>query len=252
MSHPLFTLLGDRPALARFMETHAFAVYGGMSLVKRLQHELTTVTVPWTPPHCRHAARFVNELVMLEESGLDDRGLPRSHYELYLEAMAAIGADTAPAMQFVREIDDGSPYALEVAFARARPPALARDVVRAMLHVARQGTLGAVLGRYLASRETVAPAGLITALAAHGTTAPALADLARHARRVGGDADGVGGLAGHALIELSSRFPQFEAERLRAAHEAAAERLRLWDGLHAALATPTDVPDRFETELRPC
>jgi hypothetical protein len=95
--HQLYRLVADRASLRLFVEHHAFAVLDFMSLLKRLQMLLTCTHVPWTPPAHPRAARLINEIVLAEESDLlPGWTRPVSHFELYLEAMTELGADTGP------------------------------------------------------------------------------------------------------------------------------------------------------------
>ncbi len=115
--HLLYEELKDLQALRTFMEHHVFAVWDFMSVVKSLQHDLTSVGIPWVPPEDAEAARLINEIVLGEESDAGSDGSVASHYHLYLEAMQEVGADTSNIEQFVREVVRGVPVvdALDVA-----------------------------------------------------------------------------------------------------------------------------------------
>ncbi|MEE2678672.1 MAG: DUF3050 domain-containing protein [Myxococcota bacterium] len=94
--HALYGAVRTIGDLRRFTEFHVFAVWDFMTLLKSLQRELTSVSLPWSPPRDPEAARLVNELVLAEESdaigaGANLRHL--SHFAWYLEAMTEIGAD---------------------------------------------------------------------------------------------------------------------------------------------------------------
>jgi hypothetical protein len=104
--HPVYGLLRDLESIRIFMEAHAFAVWDFMSLLKSLQIQLTCTCIPWTPRSDSQAARFINEIVLAEETDEVEPGHYLSHYELYLLAMREIGARTEPVEQMVQRAQD--------------------------------------------------------------------------------------------------------------------------------------------------
>ena len=107
VTHRIATRLHSAHAWRVFMEHHIFAVWDFMTLLKRLQQEFTCVSLPWMPKRETSLARFVNDLVLAEESDIDASGAATSHFELYLRAMGDCGADTGAIERVLREVSMG-------------------------------------------------------------------------------------------------------------------------------------------------
>ena len=103
-NHPVYSSLKTVEDIQVFMQIHAFAVWDFMSLLKALQNKLTCVHVPWLPSENSKAARLINQIVVDEESDLNVDGLVKSHFEMYIDSMEEINADTTPINTFLEQL----------------------------------------------------------------------------------------------------------------------------------------------------
>src|ERR1700733_7872073 len=92
LEHPVYAEVDSVQDLRRFMEDHVFAVWDFMSLLKRLQQDLTCIRVPWFPADNARAARLINDIASGEETDVYPDGSYVSPLELSLRAMADVGA----------------------------------------------------------------------------------------------------------------------------------------------------------------
>ena len=131
LNHEVYGQLGSPNSIQRFMELHVYAVWDFMSLLKALQQQLTCVTTPWVPPADPIAARMINQIVVGEESDLDTEGQPSSHFDLYLQAMEQVGADTSKILILVDKLITGND--LETAMSEAEAQAARTAVLEGMV-----------------------------------------------------------------------------------------------------------------------
>jgi len=104
IQHPVYAKIKSIRHLNTFMEHHVFAVWDFMSLLKALQKNLTCVDLPWVPVGSAETRYLINEIVLGEESDVDEAGVRTSHFELYLQAMKQTGCDTQTISHFVDAI----------------------------------------------------------------------------------------------------------------------------------------------------
>jgi len=104
LQHSLYEKVQTLEDLHCFLESHVYAVWDFMSLLKALQSKLTCTTTPWFATPNAEIRYLINEIVVSEESDLTLDGTRQSHFEIYLDAMKACGADTAEIQRFIANI----------------------------------------------------------------------------------------------------------------------------------------------------
>ena len=107
-NHSLYKRLHTLEDVQTFMSLHVFAVWDFMSLLKAIQINLTCVSIPWIPVKNAELARFINEIVVAEESDHDAHGVIKSHYEMYLTAMSEVHADPSKMNAFMNMLQSNT------------------------------------------------------------------------------------------------------------------------------------------------
>ena len=153
-AHWVYQLILDPPTHKRFMETHIFAVWDFMSLLKTLQQQLTCVTTPWFIPESTENSRLINDMVLGEESDEVRPGIYMSHVELYLCAMEEIGADRGPFDRFIDSLKSGTPLN-EALSASDIPPGVAPFVSNTIDSTSMK--VHEVAANFLFGREAIIP-----------------------------------------------------------------------------------------------
>jgi len=232
--HAVFGSLSNLVDLRRFMSAHVFAVWDFMSLLKRLQRDLTCVDVPWTPRRDAVAARLINDIVLGEETDLGPDGEPTSHLDLYLAAMREVGAETAPFEHFLQLVANGvdAGDALHAVGA----PEHVRTFVNHTLRVATREPTLVVMANFFHGRENVIPrmfAALLYRWNIAEHHAPKFVFYLRRHIEVDGDSHGP---MAHRIIDRATADDPVRREIvLHAAIESVSARIALWDGVRQSL-----------------
>jgi hypothetical protein len=224
-SHPVYGTFTSLESIRHFMRYHVFAVWDFMSLLKSLQKEITCVSLPWKPSqYPPEMVRLINQIVLGEESDLDQFGQPISHFELYLRGMEEIGASTAEIRDFLSTMDLN------------RVPEGAREFVRHNLDVAHNGHVVEVAASFFYGREKLIPdmfQVIVDTLKRENVEAPTfLYYLERH---IEVDAGEHGPLALKCLDNLTQNDERLKDLALKAGVEALKIREHLWDNVKACL-----------------
>jgi Protein of unknown function (DUF3050) len=233
LEHPLYEDLEQPQALRTFMRYHVFAVWDFMSLLKALQRQLCSVTVPWLPSESSGWGRLVNEIVLAEESDSDGHGGYASHFELYLRAMRRFEADTAEIDRLVARLRAGEP--LESALEQAELGDPIKRFVKHTFTVIDSGDMCRIAAAFTFGREDLLPDVFQRIVDRLGRQAAGKLDdfqfyLRRHIEL---DGDEHGAMAAQLVRGLCGS----DAEKWQAAEESALAsleaRLQFWDAIHA-------------------
>lgn len=233
LTHPMYSSLQTIDHLRHFMAHHVFAVWDFMSLLKRLQQQVTCVTVPWFPSSHDSAVRMINEIVLAEESDEDGNGGYASHFQLYVEAMQQCGASQEPIQQLLQSLTQGT--SLQEALSHPRIPVGVRSFVTHTIDVATNGKVHEVAAAFFFGREDLIPElfqRLVVQFEQQGIVLPRLAHyLQRHIEL---DGDTHGPLAEQLLSQLCGTSQQWE-EATKVAIASLRHRAALWDSVCEAI-----------------
>lgn len=211
------------------MESHVFAVWDFMSLLKSLQASLTCVTTPWLPSLYPEAGRLINEIVLGEESDLYE-GRALSHFELYLEAMRQAGANTRPIEKFLHNLREG--LSLSESLARSGAPIEAQVFVRSTFAFISASKPHITAAAFTFGREDLIPAMFRQIVRDLRQSVPGLSVFEYYLERhIEVDGDDHGPKARRMLQELCGDNPRRESEAENAASEALEARAQLWDAI---------------------
>jgi Protein of unknown function (DUF3050) len=253
IAHPVYQQVHSPAALRVFMGFHVYAVWDFMSLLKALQQSLTCVGSPWVPRGSANTRYLINEIVVGEESDVDEQGRRTSHFELYLRAMEQAGADTAPARGLVEALAQGQP--LKGVLDARLPEGPIRDFLDFTFGTIASGDLPAIAAVFTFGREDLIPDMFLRIVKDFSADAP-------HGQDVSGDAPPVSGLAAPRSFDIFTYYLERHIEVDGGHHshlamamleelcgtddakwEAAARcaglaleaRIRLWDGVVNAI-----------------
>jgi hypothetical protein len=230
-THKVYSSLENVNDIQKFMEIHVFAVWDFMSLLKALQQTLTNVSVPWTPNKNSELARFINEIVHGEESDLNEDGVPKSHFEMYVDAMEQIGANTSPIKSFIQEINHKA--SVQEALSNAKTSQKTREFVSFSFDIIETNQPHQIASAFTFGREDIIPEMFIEIIDQASLEAQSFEKLKYYLQRhIELDGDQHGPISLKMISDLCGDDMKKWDETLTVAKLALDKRISLFDGTY--------------------
>lgn len=231
-SHPIFSKLNSLNELKIFMEHHVFAVWDFMSLLKKLQQMYVPHGSPWIPNSNGNIVRFINEIVMEEESDQSFSSNVQkysSHFEIYLEAMKEVGASTLLIEKFIEVVRQ---HGIEKALSLDGLPIPSVDFLKYTFNLIDTGKGHEIAASFAVGREGVVPLmfqRILDQTGVSSSSAPVFHYyLERHAHL---DGEHHGPMSLQLLDDLCGNDEIKEKEVVREIEKSLHARMKLWDGV---------------------
>jgi len=231
LAHPVYSQIQDLQGLQRFSETHVFAVWDFMSLLKSLQIGLTSVTLPWVPVGNADTRYLINEIVLGEESDVDEAGNRISHFELYLSAMQQMGASTNVIETIIAQINAGTK--VEDAIEAAQLPKQVKDFLQFTFDISFNAPLHVKAAVFTFGREDLIPSMFMKILDKIYADAPDKVSIFKYyiERHIEVDGDH----HSHLALDMVNRLCGTDASKWEQATVASIKALELRIGLWNAI-----------------
>lgn len=236
LTHPLYSQIKDITDLRLFTEAHVYAVWDFMSLLKSLQRRLTYVQIPWVPSDHPNTRYLINEIVLAEESDTYIDGKRWSHYEMYLDAMQSMGADTTRVQELVATIKSGADIGITI---RALDvDQRIREFLLYTFDIIFNGGDHEVAAAFTFGREDLIP-GMFNAILKEIQLQFPETDLKKFIyyfeRHIELDGDEHGPLAMQMVLELTGDDDSKWEAIKKVSKEALKKRIALWDAIYDSI-----------------
>jgi hypothetical protein len=234
-NHELYKSLKSIEDIKVFMESHVYAVWDFMSLLKALQNLLTCTKIPWTPNLDSKSARLINQIIVDEESDLNLNGEPKSHFEMYLEAMEEIQANTLTINDFIiriKEVDTTVDF-----INNYNIDSSVQSFLNFSFQTIEGGKSHEIAAAFTFGREEIIPDMFIEIIEQTEKSKKVSLDKINYylQRHIDLDGDEHGPLAHEMIIELCKEDSLKWQEVTDVSIKALEQRIRLWDFINASI-----------------
>lgn len=232
LNHKLYNEINTPIELKAFLQTHVYAVWDFMSLLKALQVNLTCTQTPWVPMGNPQTRYLINEIVLAEETDLAPNGTRQSHFEMYLSAMEQCGASTEQINAFLDQVIATQNILVAIKQSDLHPNV--KSFLNFTFTLIEQGKPHEIAAAFTFGREDLIPSMFTEILKNLQAKFPKvdLSELVYYfERHIELDADDHGPMALQMVEELCENDPVKWAEVEEVSLQALAQRSLLWDAI---------------------
>lgn len=236
IQHSLYSNITSIEDLHIFLESHIYAVWDFMSLLKGLQIHLTSVSIPWKPVGNPEIRYLINEIVVAEETDISLDGTRQSHFEMYIDAMQQCGANTQPIFSFLETVE--TTKNIFVAIKASALPEAIKAFLNYTFSIIEEGKPHKIASAFTFGREDVIPNMFTEILRNFQVNFPTI-NLSKliyyFERHIELDADEHGPMAMKMIEELCENDSKKWQEVEEVAKKSLEIRIQLWNSINTCL-----------------
>ena len=235
-NHSLYSKIKDVDDLNIFSNAHVYAVWDFMSLLKFLQINLTSISIPWFPSKNTTTAKLINEIVAGEETDEDQQGQPVSHFEMYIDSIEEFGLNTSEIINNLNTLNNIETIDKDIE--KLDIKSYVKDFLKFTFSVIKRGKIHEVASVFTFGREDLIPDMFIPLIEGINSENNDLNKLIYYFKRhIEVDGDMHGPMSMEMLSYLCNNDPSKISESALIAEKALLARISLWDGIENEIKT---------------
>ena len=235
-NHSLYSKIKDVDDLNIFSNAHVYAVWDFMSLLKFLQINLTSISIPWFPSKNTTTAKLINEIVAGEETDEDQEGQPVSHFEMYIDSIEEFGLNTSEIINNLNTLNNIETIDKDIE--KLDIKSYVKDFLKFTFSVIKRGKIHEVASVFTFGREDLIPDMFIPLIEGINSENNDLNKLIYYfIRHIEVDGDMHGPMSMEMLSYLCNNDPSKISESALIAEKALLARISLWDGIENEIKT---------------
>ena len=235
-NHSLYSKIKDVDDLNIFSNAHVYAVWDFMSLLKFLQINLTSISIPWFPSKNTTTAKLINEIVAGEETDEDQEGQPVSHFEMYIDSIEEFGLNTSEIINNLNTLNNIETINKDIE--KLNIKSYVKDFLKFTFSVIKRGKIHEVASVFTFGREDLIPDMFIPLIEGINSENNDLNKLIYYFKRhIEVDGDMHGPMSMEMLSYLCNNDPSKISESALIAEKALLARISLWDGIENEIKT---------------